>query len=164
MSSSRAWRRRTSSSSASTTRTRTRTYCNARSSPQLHGAREGRVALSLEQFERDVQGALDAYLSGQLDEQAFLKQARPWPNYDPDYRRLIEFCKAHGVSVCAANIPRPLASRIAKLGFDAAWAGYTPEERAWIADETIAPKDEYFTLFSKVMTGGGDGARTAACR
>jgi uncharacterized iron-regulated protein len=122
---------------------------------QLYDMREGQVALSMEQFERDVQSALDAYLAGQTDEAAFLAASRPWPNYDPDYKRLIEFSKAHNVPVCAANIPRPLASRIAKQGFDAAWAGYTPEERPWVATETTAPKDAYYELFGQVM-GGGD--------
>lgn len=122
---------------------------------QLYDMRAGKVALSMEQFERDVQSVLDAYLAGQSDEKAFLAASRPWPNYDPDYKRLVEFAKAHSVPVCAANIPRPLASRIAKQGFDAAWAGYTPEERPWIAAETTAPKDAYYDLFGMVM-GGGD--------
>jgi uncharacterized iron-regulated protein len=123
---------------------------------ELYAMRQGHVALSMEQFERDVQSVLDDYLAGRIDEAAFLAQSRPWPNYDPDYKRMIEFSKAQGLPVCAANIPRPLASRVAKEGFDAAWAGYTPEERPWIAAETSAPKDAYYSLFAQVMGGGGD--------
>lgn len=123
---------------------------------ELYAMREGQVALSMEQFERDVQPVLDDYMAGRIDEAAFLAQSRPWPNYDPDYKRLIEFSKAHGIPVCAANIPRPLASRVAKQGFDAAWAGYSAEERPWIAAETTAPKDAYYSLFAQVMGFGQD--------
>lgn len=123
----------------------------------LYDLREGNVALSMEQFERDVQPALDRYLGGLISEEEFLKESRPWPNYDPDYRRLIEFAKANQLRVVAANIPRPLASRIAKQGFDAAWASYTPEERPWVAESTTAPKDLYFELFKQTMSGGGHG-------
>jgi uncharacterized iron-regulated protein len=123
---------------------------------QLYGLRDGQVALSMEQFERDVQAALDSYLAGSMDEPAFLAASRPWPNYDPDYRRMIEFCKTNGVPVCAANIPRPLASRVAKQGFDAARTGYTSEERPWVAESTSAPKDAYYNLFTQAMGGGGD--------
>jgi uncharacterized iron-regulated protein len=78
----------------------------------------GRVALSMEMFESDVQPALDAYLAGSLDEAAFLAQSRPWPNYKTDYRPLVEFAKAKGLPVIAANVPRPLAALVAKEGFE----------------------------------------------
>src|SRR5688500_8509441 len=35
--------------------------------------------VSLEMFERDAQGALDAYLSGRISEEEMLKTSRPWP-------------------------------------------------------------------------------------
>lgn len=123
----------------------------------LFVAREGEVALSMEQFERDVQDVLDSYLAGKISEEDFLKQSRPWPNYDPDYRQMIEFAKRHQIPVVAANIPRPLASRIAKQGFDAAWVGYTPEERRFIAERTTAPQDLYYYLFKKTMGVGVHG-------
>ena len=40
----------------------------------------GRVVLSMEMFERDVQPHLDRYLAGEIDEATFLKHARPWGN------------------------------------------------------------------------------------
>src|ERR1043165_1690508 len=47
-----------------------------------------RLALSLEMFERDVQTTLDEYLSGLILERQLISDARPWNNYQSDYRPL----------------------------------------------------------------------------
>ena len=82
-------------------------------------ARRGEVVLALEMFERDVQGTLDAYLSGDIDEPAFLASARPWSNYRTAYRPLVERAKAAGQPVVASNFPRPLLREVAQAGLGA---------------------------------------------
>ncbi len=77
------------------------------------------VALSLEMFERDVQPVLDEYLRGLITEAHFLAAGRPWPNYEQDYRPLVEFARAHGLEVLAANAPRRYVNRVSRLGPDA---------------------------------------------
>src|SRR4030042_5103706 len=67
------------------------------------------LVLALEMFERDVQDALNAYLEGTIPEDKFLELARPWPNYQEDYRPLIEFAKKKRIRVIAANVPRRAA-------------------------------------------------------
>ena len=74
------------------------------------------VTLSLEMFERDVQESVDTYVGGTVAEADFLKGTRPWPRYSTDYRPLVEFAKAHKWPVVAANVPRRIASEIAKGG------------------------------------------------
>ena len=56
--------------------------------------RDPNLVLALEMFERDVQETLDAYLAGTIPEDVFLDRSRPWPNYQEDYRPLVEFAKA----------------------------------------------------------------------
>jgi uncharacterized iron-regulated protein len=70
------------------------------------------VKLSLEQFEADVQDTLDAYLNGDITEASFLKESRPWPNYEEHYRPTIEWARENEVSVIAANIPRRIARKV----------------------------------------------------
>src|SRR5215510_10825436 len=53
--------------------------------------RRENVIVAMEMFERDTQPSLDDYLAGRLSEEEFLKASRPWPNYQTDYRPLIEF-------------------------------------------------------------------------
>ena len=75
--------------------------------------RDPDLVLALEMFERDVQHILDAYLQGKISEDKFLKQSRPWPNYQDDYRPLIELAKTKGIPVIAANVPRRAAAAVA---------------------------------------------------
>jgi len=79
-------------------------------------AKQRKLAVSLEMFERDVQNQLDDYLAGKITEEEFLANSRPWKNYREDYRPLVQFAKNHSLPVLAANIPRPLAAQYAKEG------------------------------------------------
>ena len=124
------------------------------------GERRGTVILSLEMFERDVQGALDAYLAGTLSETDFLAQSRPWPNYAADYRPLLEMAKAKKWPVVASNVPRRLASMVSRQGL-AAVDSLPAADRAFVAKELLCPKDQYYANFVDVM-GGGHGAAPSA--
>lgn len=74
------------------------------------------VVLSMEMFERDVQYVVDEYLNGLIPEDQFESSARPWPRYATDYRPMVEFAKAHGIPVVAANAPRRYVNRVSRLG------------------------------------------------
>ncbi len=74
------------------------------------------VVVSLEMFERDVQYIVDEYLDGLITEEHFLRSVRPWGNYDPDYRPLVEFARVHELPVVAANAPRRYVNRASRLG------------------------------------------------
>ena len=121
------------------------------------------VAVSLEMFERDTQGALDAYLAGTMDEAAFLAGSRPWPRYQTDYRPLVELARARSWPVISANVPRPQASGVAKGGLGSLDA-LAPEQKAWTAADIQCPKDAYFVRFSETMGGhpAGDGPDAVA--
>jgi uncharacterized iron-regulated protein len=118
------------------------------------------VILSLEMFERDVQESLDHYAEGHLPEADFLAASRPWPRYQTDYRPLVEFAIEKDWIVVAANVPRPLASAVAKSG----WTALEPLDasaRAHIAADRECPTgdDPYFQRFMKAM-GAHPGATT----
>jgi uncharacterized iron-regulated protein len=76
------------------------------------------VVLSLEMFERDVQYIVDEYLDDLITESHFRSSARPWENYEADYRPMVEFAKAHDLEVVAANAPRRYVNRASRLGRD----------------------------------------------
>lgn len=112
--------------------------------------RSGPVVLALEMFERDVQGALDAYLAGQSSETDFLAASRPWPNYATDYRPMVEFAKASGWPVVAGNVPRRLASAVARRGL-AAIDSLNATDRRFVAKALDCPRDDYWTRFKATM-------------
>ena len=96
-------------------------------------------------FERDVQGTLDDYLRGRLTESVFLEHARPWKNYAADYRPMVEFAREQQLDVLAANVPRALASKVARgepLG---------PDVGSLVARQTTADRDGYWERFQEVM-------------
>jgi uncharacterized iron-regulated protein len=105
------------------------------------------VVISMEQFERDTQGALDDYLAGRIDEQTFLTASRPWGNYKQHYQPIIEFARENKLPVIAGNIPRRIANNIAS-GDEV-----PPGDQAYIPRTTSAPKDVYWQKFKATMQG-----------
>lgn len=120
------------------------------------------VVLSLEMFETDVQGVLDDYLAGRIAEAEFRSLARPWPNYETDYRPLVEMARMRSWPVVAANVPRPLASAVGRQGL-AALDTLTPAERGHAAKDIVCPDDTYRARFMDAMRShGGDGGGAAS--
>ena len=112
--------------------------------------RDGKLVLSLEMFERDVQPQLDAYLADSTDEASFLANSRPWGNYRTDYRPMLEFAKARHWPVVGGNVPRRLASVVARRGIgalDSLPAG----DRPFVAAEHSCPRNEYWERFRETM-------------
>lgn len=115
----------------------------------------GKVVLSMEQFEWDVQPVLDDYLAGRIREPEFLANARPWGNYREAYRPLIEFAKRAGVPVVAGNFPTPLRRKIA--GSEDNWAKLTTEERKWVPDQILLHTAEYWARVDRATAAHGPG-------
>ena len=74
----------------------------------------GQLVLGMEMFERDVQPLVARYVAGALADTAFERQARPWPNYDTDYRPLVLFARESKIPVIGTNAPRPFAQAVAR--------------------------------------------------
>ena len=110
------------------------------------------VALSLEMFERDVQGVLDEYRAGLIRERDFLAAARPWGNYATDYRPLVEYTREHGLPVIAANAPQRYVSRVSRLGPDAL-ADLGPEAQTILPPDIAPASDALETEFLAFMRG-----------
>lgn len=131
----------------------------------------GQVAVCMEMFERDQQPVLDAYLAGSYREigpdrpykqfvNAMPKDARGnprmWGNAESDYMPTVDYCRKKGIPVIAGFPPRFLASKIFREGQEAALAGMTEEERAWIASDINTQDGPYKDRFLSFFTGGGD--------
>ena len=80
------------------------------------------LVIALEMLPRQVQPALDAWLDGELDEDAFLA-ASDWYThwgFHPDlYLPILHFARLHGIPLLAVNLDRPLVQRIGANGWDA---------------------------------------------
>jgi uncharacterized iron-regulated protein len=125
------------------------------------GRRRDNVVVSLEMFERDVQPLVDDYLAGRISETDFLARSRPWERYATDYRALVLLARARGWPVIASNIPRPIASSVARRGLSA--VGALPADSAWLVarEHDCTLSGEYYRRFGQTMSGHG-GPGTAA--
>lgn len=109
------------------------------------------VALSLEMFERDTQVVLDEYLNGLITEKQFLASARPWNNYQQDYKPLVELAKDRNLPVIAANAPRRYVNMVTRGG-RAALEKLSPEALNWLAPLPYgAPSTAYAAKFNALM-------------
>ena len=129
---------------------------------QLLARRAGKVVLTMEMFERDVQGVLDDYLAGRIDEATFLQKARPWQNYQTAYRPLVECAKAAKIPVIAANFPGTLRRAFAGGDGKAALAKLTPEQRALVPAEIFPASAAYWERVDRAVRGhmGGPSSGT----
>ena len=85
----------------------------------LYELKKNRLVLAAEMFETDNQTALTGYVTGQLTDEEFAKQARLWPNYETDYKPVVDFARNQKVAFVAANVPRRYASLVARQGLAA---------------------------------------------
>src|SRR5262245_51583354 len=114
---------------------------------------DGRLALSLEMFERDIQYVLDEYLAGLITEPNLIASGRAWKNYASDYRPLVEFAKEKKMPVIAANAPRRYVDRVGRLGA-ASLDQIEPEGRRFLPPLPYAKASEaYAARFTQAMRG-----------
>jgi uncharacterized iron-regulated protein len=82
----------------------------------LFAQHQSNLVLSFEMFEQDQQAILNDYLNGKLSDKLFKDSCRLWPNYETDYKPLLDFAKEKQLKVIAANIQRKYASLLFKKG------------------------------------------------
>ncbi len=111
------------------------------------------MILSMEMFERDVQQDMNGYLQGKITEEEFLAASRPWNNYLPDYRPLVEFAKENDVFVLASNIPRRIAAQYAKTGD---FSLISETDRIYLPQEHLVGYEAYYDKFKNYMLQGSD--------
>ncbi len=123
-------------------------------------AKERRVTLSLEMFERDVQTVLDEYLNDLISETHFISSSRAWGNYKTDYRPLVEFAKANKLDVVAANAPRRYVNMVSRLGRDSL-NRLSREAKKSLAPLPYADASEAYTKKFAALMGGMTGSVNA---
>jgi uncharacterized iron-regulated protein len=121
-----------------------------------------KTVLSLEMFERDVQPIINEYLKNQITETHFLAAARPWGNYQTDYRPLVEFAKEKKLDVVAANAPRRYVNMVTRLG-RASLETLAPEAKQWLAPLPYkAASDVYAKKFYGLMGKIGEPSKQSS--
>ncbi len=76
------------------------------------------LVLGAEMFETDQQLVLDEYTTGLISEEKFEKATHFWPNYESDYKPLVDFAAKYNLRFIATNAPRRYASLVYRKGFE----------------------------------------------
>lgn len=84
----------------------------------LYEKHKDNLILGAEMFESDGQIILDEYIEGFFSDSKFEADARIWPNYETDYKPLVNFAVEHKLKFIATNIPRRYASIVLSKGFE----------------------------------------------
>ena len=106
------------------------------------------MSLSMEQFERDVQGVVDNFMAGKIGEQVLRTKGRAWDNYPVSYRPLVEYAKERGLSVIAAEAPGSVIRCVGEKGA-AFLATMKPEQREWAAAQLNLNEEEQLRGFDE---------------
>jgi uncharacterized iron-regulated protein len=119
-----------------------------------------KLALSMEQFERDQQSKLDDYLAGKIGEETLI-EGLGWKNYAEAYRPLVEYAKDNHLPIIAANAPRDIVRCVAREG-TAYLSRLSATKRGLAAAELHAEDGAYKQKFLRfagddAAHGGSDG-------
>lgn len=113
------------------------------------------LILGAEMFEADNQNGLDNYIKGIWNEDTFKTKVRLWPNFDTDYKPLVDFARNTNLNFIATNIPRKYASQVMKEGFEGLLT-LSQEEKKHIAPLPIEydPELEQYKKMLEMNMGG----------
>ncbi len=104
---------------------------------EMHQLYKNNLVLGAEMFEADNQYIITEYLKGQISATNFQDEVRLWPNYNTDYKPLLEYAKAQNLNFIATNVPRRYANMVFKKGITSL------NDLSELAKSFIAPLDRF---------------------
>jgi len=85
-------------------------------------ARDHRLGVGLEIFQRPFQKCVDDYLAGSIGEDELLRRTEYIERWGYDwslYRPVVDYCRLQRIPVAALNVPQELTKQVSRLGYDA---------------------------------------------
>jgi len=115
----------------------------------LH-ARGNPVAIGMEFFQQPFQDKLDAYVAGDLSEEALLRETEYFERWRFDYRLyrpILRYAREHGIPLIALNLPREITDKVGDGGI----ASLSPEEAAQIPSQIDRDAPDYRAHLQRVF-------------
>ncbi len=119
----------------------------------LHKTWGATTVMGAEMFEADNQTGLNMYLEGKIADTSLRKVVRLWPNYETDYRPLVDFAKENKIPFIATNTPRKYASKVYMGGFEAL-EPLDDSVKRWFAPLPI-PYDSNERAYKEIFANSG---------
>ncbi|MDP3260994.1 MAG: ChaN family lipoprotein, partial [Thermodesulfovibrionales bacterium] len=115
----------------------------------LH-AKNKRLAVGMEMFQRPFQGTLDDYIAGRISEKEFLKKSEYFKRWAFDYnlyKPILDFAREEKIPVVALNIRHEITGKVSKSGL----ASLSDEEKKEIPGQMDFSDNEYRDRLMKVF-------------
>ncbi len=130
---------------------------------KLFALKKDKLIMGAEMFEADNQLIIDEYMQDLITEKYFEDECRLWPNYETDYKPILEFVKKNRIPFVATNVPRRYANIVYKHDF-AGLNKISEEARHYIAPLPIKydPKVDCYKDMIAGMQGMAHGGETIA--
>lgn len=122
---------------------------------ELHAVHKKRLILGAEMFEADNQFILDEYLQDLISSKNFQNEIRLWPNYNTDYKPLVEYAKKHELKFIASNIPRRYANMVYKKGIGSL-TDLSDLAKSYIVPLNQFEFDSTVTCYKELITSMGE--------
>jgi uncharacterized iron-regulated protein len=119
----------------------------------LHDA-GAQVAVGLEMFRQDSQGALDRWTAGDISPREFEAIYRDNWNYPwPAYRPIFEYARARKIPMIGLNVARDITRQVAREGFQS----LSEEQRGQLSDVACNIDEEYMRYIRSVYGAHAHG-------
>lgn len=128
--------------------------------------KKGNLVLGAEMFEADNQTALSDYVQGRSTSAEFAKAARLWPNFDTDYKPLVDLAREQKIPFIATNVPRRYATLVSRQGLSAldtlpAAAKRQMAPLPFVVDLTLPGYQAMLEMMAGPSHGGGTSKSSA---
>ena len=122
-------------------------------------ARDERLGVGLEMFQRPFQKSLDRYTAGAIDEATMLEDTEYQKRWGYDwalYRPIADFCRRNRIPMAALNVGDDLRKRVSSVGFEK----LTAEEKKQIGEVDFQVKEHRAHWFDQLGDMHGHGKMT----
>lgn len=109
------------------------------------------LAIGLEMFQQDYQGALDRWVAGEMPEQNFLMVYQQNWSMWPQYRPIFLFARERGVPMVGLNLPREITRQVSRSGFDS----LSQEQRGDLEGVSCRVDPTYMEFIRRALGGHG---------
>lgn len=117
-------------------------------------ARDERLGVGLEMFQKPFQKTLDRYVAGTIGEKVFLEDSEYLERWGYDwslYRPIVEFCRRNQIPLAALNAPRELTKRAGQVLF----AALSDEEKKQLGPVDFHVKEHRAWWYEKLAAMHG---------
>lgn len=119
-------------------------------------ARDERLGVGMEMFQRPFQASIDRYIDGAIPEETFLRDteySKRWGFAWELYRPIVDFCRRNRVPLAGLNIGDELRRRLSRGGYDKLSA----EDKAALGPIDFTVKEHRAHWFDQLGTMHGHG-------